>query len=252
MRDEFEEIWDIRNIWRKLKVKVRIMTHFCTFGTVTPVLIISSGWFFFLIDRFRSQAALVKVSCTLLKSDSRTRVKGENIFCVSLWQIMSHNGTPPCHDDTHLKSIEDSEATITQSAKHFHTKILYFWQKCTFCGFPSISVHYDRLKEIIPCFSHIWKSESWWSYFNYVWKSVSWWAYFFSVSYRQELRKSFLVPDFITAMSLAWVSYVNRKRISRRISLYVAHLLHFHESINNKFTNIRRTRFSSFLIMEFW
>ncbi len=75
---------------------------------------------------------------------------------------------------------------------------------------------------------------------------------FFSVSYRQELWKSFLGPDFTTAMSLAWVWFVNRKRISRQINVYIAHLLHFHESINNKFANIRKTRFSSFLIMEFW
>ncbi len=43
----------------------------------------------------------------------------------------------------------------------------------------------------------------------------------FNVSFRQELRKSFLVPDFTTAMSLASIWYVNRKRISRRINLYM-------------------------------
>ncbi len=75
--------------------------------------------------------------------------------------------------------------------------------------------------------------------------------YLFSVSHRQELQKSFLVPDFTTAMSLASVLYVNRKRISRRINLYIALLPHFYESINNKFSNILKTRFSSFLIMEF-
>ncbi len=62
-----------------------------------------------------------------------------------------------------------------------------------------------------------------------------------SVSYKQELWKSFLVPDFTTAMSLAWVWCINRKRISRRINLYTAHLPHFHESIN-KFANIRKNR----------
>ncbi len=46
-------------------VKVATMTHFCTFGTVTHVLVIGFGRFF-LIDRFRSQAALVQVSSTLL------------------------------------------------------------------------------------------------------------------------------------------------------------------------------------------
>ncbi len=108
------------------KVRVATMTHFRTFGTVTPVLIIGFGWFFFfLIDRFRSQTALVQVSSSLLNSDSRTRVKCENIFCVSLWQIMSHNDTPPCHNDTHLKSIENSEATVTQPTKNFHTKRFY-------------------------------------------------------------------------------------------------------------------------------
>ncbi len=50
----------------------------------------------------------------------------------------------------------------------------------------------------------------------------------FSVSYRQELRKAFLVPDFTTAMSLAQVWYVNRKRFSKRINLYIAHPLHFY------------------------
>ncbi len=63
------------------KVRVATMTHFCTFGTATPVLIIGFSWFFFfLIDRFKSQAVLVQVSSTLLNSDSRTRVKCENIF----------------------------------------------------------------------------------------------------------------------------------------------------------------------------
>ncbi len=37
---------------------------------------------FFLIDRSRSQAALIQVSSTLLNSDSRTRMKCENIFSV--------------------------------------------------------------------------------------------------------------------------------------------------------------------------
>ncbi len=64
----------------------------------------------------------MEVSSTLLDSDSRTRVKCENIFCVLWWQITSHNDTPSCHEDTHLKSIENSEATITQSAKNYHTK----------------------------------------------------------------------------------------------------------------------------------
>ncbi len=73
----------------------------------------------------------------------------------------------------------------------------------------------------------------------------------FSVSYRQKLWKSFLVPDFTTVMSLAWVWYADRKRISKRINLYIAHLLHFYESVNNKFSNILKTRFSFFLIMEF-
>ncbi len=99
------------------------MIHFYTFCTVTPVLIIVFGWFFFfLINRFRSQAVLVQVSSTLFNSDSRTRVKCENIFWLSLWQIRSHNGTPFCHNDTHLKSIENSEATMTQPAKNFHAK----------------------------------------------------------------------------------------------------------------------------------
>ncbi len=74
----------------------------------------------------------------------------------------------------------------------------------------------------------------------------------FSVSYKRELRKSFFVPDFTTVMSSARVWYVNRKRISRRLNLYIAHLLHFYESINNKFSNILKTWFSLFLIVEFW
>ncbi len=101
-----------------VRVRVTTMTHFCTFGTVTPVLIIGFGWFFSLIDRSRSQAALMQVSSTLLNSESRKGVKCENIFCVSWWQIMSH-------DDTHLKSIENSEATLTQPAKNFQTKRFY-------------------------------------------------------------------------------------------------------------------------------
>ncbi len=48
----------------------------------------------------------------------------------------------------------------------------------------------------------------------------------FSVSYTQELRKSFLVPYFTTAMSLAWVWYDNRKKISRWINVCIAHLPH--------------------------
>ncbi len=103
------------------KIRVATMTYFCTFDTVTPVLIIGFGWFF-----SRSQAALMQVSSTLLNSDSRTRVKCENIFCESRWQIKSHNDTHSCHDDTHLKSIENSEATMTQSAKNFHTKLQHF------------------------------------------------------------------------------------------------------------------------------
>ncbi len=74
----------------------------------------------------------------------------------------------------------------------------------------------------------------------------------FSVSYRRELWKSFLVPAFRTVISLAWLWYVNKKWISRRVNLYIAHLPHFYESINNKFSNILKNRFSSFLIMEFW
>ncbi len=66
----------------------------------------------------------------------------------------------------------------------------------------------------------------------------------FSVSNRQELRKSFLLPDFNTMMPSASALYVNRKRILRRINLYIAHLPHFYESVNNKFSNILETRFS--------
>ncbi len=103
------------------KVRVATMTHFCTFGTVTPVLIIGFGWFF-LIDRSRSQAALMHVWSTLLNSDSQTRVKCENIFYVSWWQIRNQNDTPSCHNDTHLKSLESSKATMIQPAKNFQTK----------------------------------------------------------------------------------------------------------------------------------
>ncbi len=74
----------------------------------------------------------------------------------------------------------------------------------------------------------------------------------FSVSYREELRKSFLVPDFTTAISLAWVWYVNRKRILRQINLYTAQSHPFYESINNKFSNILKTQYSSSLIKEVW
>ncbi len=49
------------------------------------------------------------------------KVKCENIFCVSLRQITSHNGTP-CPDDTNLKNIENNEATMTQPAKNFRAK----------------------------------------------------------------------------------------------------------------------------------
>ncbi len=74
------------------------------------------------MDKSKSQAALLQVSSPLLNSDSRMRVTCENIFCASWWQITSHNDTPSCHDDTHLKSIENSEAAMTQPAKKFHTK----------------------------------------------------------------------------------------------------------------------------------
>ncbi len=53
---------------------------------------------------------------THLNTDSRTRVKCENIFCVLWWQIMSHNDAPSCHDDTYLKTNENNEATTTQPA----------------------------------------------------------------------------------------------------------------------------------------
>ncbi len=104
----------------KNRLKVATMTLFCTFGTVTPGLIIGLADFS-LIDIFRSQAALMQVSSTLLNSDSRTRVKCENIFCVSLWQITSHNAHPVA-TMTHLKSIENSNATMTQPAKNFNAK----------------------------------------------------------------------------------------------------------------------------------
>ncbi len=121
------------------KVRGATMTHFCTFGTVTPVLIIGFGWFFLKIDRSRSQAALMQVSSTLLISDSRMKVKCETIFCVSGWQITSH-------DDTYLKSIENSKGHHDTTGKKFsYKKILYFWQKCDFSRFISISIHYDRL-----------------------------------------------------------------------------------------------------------
>ncbi len=77
---------------------------------------------FFLINKSRSQAALVQVSNILLNSHSRTRVKCEKIFCVSWGQITSHNDTPSCHDDKHLKSIGNSEVTMIQPVKNFHTK----------------------------------------------------------------------------------------------------------------------------------
>ncbi len=35
---------------------------------------------------------------------------------------MRHNDTPSCHNETHLKSYENREATMTQLAKNFHTK----------------------------------------------------------------------------------------------------------------------------------
>ncbi len=105
-----------------VKVRVATMIHFCTFGTLTPILIIGFGSFFFLIDRSRSQATLMQVLSTLLNCDNRSRVKCENIFCVLWWQITSHNDTPSCHDDRHLKSIENSEATLTQPVKNFQAK----------------------------------------------------------------------------------------------------------------------------------
>ncbi len=60
------------------------------------------------------------------------------------------------------------------------------------------------------------------------------------VSYRQELRKSFLVPDFTTEMSLAEYGISTKREFQE--NLYIAHLPHFHESINNNFSNIRKMR----------
>ncbi len=102
------------------KVKVATMTYFCTFGTVTPVLIVGFACFFFYSIDLKVKQLWCKFQAHC--STSRTRVKCENIFCVSLWQIMSHNDTPSCHNDTHSKSIENSEATMTQPRKNFHTK----------------------------------------------------------------------------------------------------------------------------------
>ncbi len=60
---------------------VATTTHFCTFSTVTPVLIIGFCWFFFLIDRSRGQAALMPVSSTLLKSDFKTSEMWKHLLC---------------------------------------------------------------------------------------------------------------------------------------------------------------------------
>ncbi len=126
-------------IWRKLyRVRVAIMTHFCTLGTVTPVLIIGFGWLF-LIDRSRCQAFLMQVSSTL-----RTRVKCENIFCV-----MVANHDPQWHTflpqwRTFKKHWKQWGHDNTTDKKFSHKKVLYFWQKCDFYSFIS-TIHNDRL-----------------------------------------------------------------------------------------------------------
>ncbi len=83
------------------------MTHFCSFGTVTPVIIIGFGSFF-LIDRSRSQAALMQVSSTLLNSDSKKRVKCENIFvcdCGKSQVTMTHPLATMTHILKALKTV---------------------------------------------------------------------------------------------------------------------------------------------------
>ncbi len=129
------------------------MTHFCSFGTITPVLLIIYGWFFFKSVDLEVKQRWCKGA--LLNSDSRTRVKCENIFCVSLWQITSHNGTHACHNDKHLKIIEDSEATMTQPAKNFHAKDSVFLAEMHLLRF------YFDFYSLWSFISHIWKSESW-------------------------------------------------------------------------------------------
>ncbi len=111
---------------------------------------------FLLIDRSRSQAALMQVSSTLLNSDLRTRVKCENTFCLSWWQITSHNDTPLLPRwHTFKKHWKQWGHHYTTNKKFTHKKILYIWQKYNFCSSISISIHYDHLQKIIPYFSHI-------------------------------------------------------------------------------------------------
>ncbi len=96
------------------RVRVATMTHFCTFGTVTPVPIIGCGWFLKSIDLEVKQLwCKFQAHCLTLTLEWERNMK---TFFVSWWQITSHN------DDTHLKSIKNSEATMTQLAKNFHTK----------------------------------------------------------------------------------------------------------------------------------
>ncbi len=89
--------------------------------------------------------------------------------------------------------------------KKFTKKILYLWQKRTFYGFPLISVHYDRLQKIIPYFSRVWKSESWWPYFSHVWKSVSWWQF---VQFVIKTRASKIISySWLKTRALKIISY---------------------------------------------
>ncbi len=120
----------------------------------------------------------MQVSSTLLNSESRTKVKCENIFlCVMVanHELQWHTLLPRWH--TFKKHWKQRGHHNTTGKKFSRKKILYFSQKCDFYSFISISIHYDCLQEIIPYFSHVWKSELRWPYFSHVRKSVSWWQF---------------------------------------------------------------------------
>ncbi len=126
------------------RVTVATMTHFCTFGSVTPVLIIGFGWFFFQsIDlEVKQLGCKFWAHYLTLTLEREWNVK---TFFVSWWQITSYNDTPSCHDDTFKKYWKQWGYHDPIGNKFSHKKILYFWQKCDFCSFISISIHYDHL-----------------------------------------------------------------------------------------------------------
>ncbi len=181
---------------------------------------------FFLSDRFRSQAALVQVSSTLLNSDSRTRVKCKITFCVSLWQITSHNDTPLCHDDKHLKRIENSGAAVTQMAKNFHPK-----RFCTsgrnipfvvFLWFLFFMIVRRKWYLILAMFEKVIHGDLILAIFEKMCHSYN----LFSVSCRQELQKSFLVSHFTTAMFRS-LSVVYQEKEYFKTNKFICNSLHF-------------------------